>query len=141
MTAQRRQEMCNTGFDRVSKVVSFWNDPAFDKYRQAQESNVKAWYSQASDDQIAAAAVEGALVAPFAYAQIEALQNMVIELQGRLQGHARLASPPVSPFFRGAPTPPPPPAQPKPQRQDDISPLESAEQLVASTAARYGFVQ
>lgn len=139
MTAQRRQELCNTGFDRVSKVVTFWNDPAFDKYRQAQEANVKAWYSQASDDQLAAAAVEGALVAPFAYAQIEALQNLVSELQGRLQGHARLASPPVAPYFPGSQPPPPPPPPPKQEKPQDANPLEAAERLVSGTAAKYGF--
>ena len=139
MTAQRRQELCNTGFDRVSKVVTFWNDPAFDKYRQAQEANVKAWYSQASDDQLAAAAVEGALVAPFAYAQIEALQNLVAELQGRLQGHARLASPPVAPYFSGSQPPPPPPPPPKQEKPQDANPLEAAERLVSGTAAKYGF--
>ena len=139
MTAQRRQELCDTGFDRVSKVVTFWSDPAFDKYRQAQEGNVKAWYSQASDDQLAAAAIEGALVAPFAYAQIEALQNLVAELQGRLQGHTRLASPPVAPYFSGSQPPPPPPPAPKPDPQAVDNPVEAAEKLVATTAAKFGF--
>lgn len=140
MSAQRRQELCDTGFDRVAKVVNFWSDPAFDKYKQAQEANVKAWYSQASDDQLAAAAIEGALVAPFAYSQIEALQNRVAELEGVLQGHTRLVSPPVAPYYSGVPTPPPPPPPPKRDPDATPTPLSAAEQLVSGTAAKYGFV-
>ena len=119
VSAQRRSELANASLDVLSRIVPqfVWADPAFEQLRTTEVDKVKAWYGQAKDEQIAAAAIEGALVAPYAYKLIEGLSNKVLELQGVIDARTRAAHPTVSPYFM-SPTPPPPPP-PKPGEGDE----------------------
>ena len=134
VSARQRNELCDTGIDRLSRAVRFWDDPAFVSYRDAQASKVKAWFAQAPRDQIAAAAVEGALVAPFAYDQIEKLQREVADLRGRYESRMRLSAPGVAPYYAPvAPPAPPPPPPPQMQPEDMDDPVRAAQRLVMGT--------
>ena len=83
------------------------------------------------------AAIEGALVAPFAYQQIAKLQQANAELTRRLQASGRLSAPGVAPFFQSAPAPvPPPPAPAEPVDESGGDPVRAAEQMVRNTFAR-----
>ena len=99
---------------------------------------MKAWYGQAGEDQLAAAAVEGALVAPFAYRMIDGLARKVAELQGVIDARNRISAPATVPYFRApavpapAPAPAPKPADPRAWSDVDTKtdPLKAAASLV-----------
>lgn len=135
---EQRVSNVQAGIEKLSSVVKFWDDPAFVKYRQSEVSdNLASWIAEAPEDQIITAALEGALVAPFAYQQIAKLQQANAELTRRLQAAGRLGAPGVTPFFQSAPAPvapAPAPAEPA----DDINgdPVRAAEQMVRNTFAR-----
>lgn len=141
LDAEHRQKMCDTGFGRVAKVVQFWDDPAFVEWRASEADKVKAWFSRAPEDQVVTAAIEGALVAPFAYAQIAQLQEKLAQAQHALEARSRVSSPPISPYFWSAPVAPPPapPAATAQQATEDSQdPMDYAKSLIADTASRYG---
>jgi hypothetical protein len=141
LTAQHRETLCNSGFDRVARVVQFWDDPAFQSYREREAPNVRSWFGQAPEDQVVAAAVEGALVAPFAYNQIRMLQNENAQLKQALEGRVRIAAPTVAPYFKSAPVPPPPaPATPQPTQSDLENPLDFASRLIRDAANNSGIM-
>ena len=86
-----------------------WNDPGFAEYRSANEAKAKAWLGQAPEPQVAAAALEGMLVAPFAYKLVEGLTAEVLKLRSALDARHRAASPTVAPYYVSPPVPPAPP--------------------------------
>ena len=143
VSAQRRSELVSTGIDRVSKLAPqfIWNDPEFAGTRDSELEKVKAWYGQAPEDQIAAAAVEGALIAPFAYRMVQGLMDKVVELQGLLDAKRRVAAPPTVPYYR-PPSVPAPAAPAKPAPTDDQpkswTPVETAADPVAAAGAIVG---
>ena len=151
VSAQRRAELVGTGIDRVSKVAPdfIWNDPEFAEFRKTEVEKVKAWYGQAPEDQIAAAAVEGALVAPFAYRLVKGLMDKVMELQGALDAHHRIGNPRTVPYYRppevaAPPAPPPPPAgEQKSWTPVDTGtdPVAAASSLIADGALKKMFQQ
>lgn len=115
-SAQRRAELADKAFEKLAQIAPTvqWSDPDYVPRRDEAISKAKAWYQQAPEDQIAAAAMEG-FMAPFAYEEIQRLSAQVHELQGQLAGRARVSAPPVSPYFPSAPlVQPPPPPPPKP---------------------------
>lgn len=90
-----------------------WDDAEYAPRRDAAVTRAKAWYQNAPDEQIAAAAIEG-FMAPFAYEVIDRLKAEVNDLRGRLAGRVSLSAPPVAPLYSSQPlpqpaTPPPPP--------------------------------
>ena len=141
LAAQHREALCNTGFERVSRVVKFWDDPAFAAYRDKESANIKSWFQQAPEDQVVAAAVEGALVAPFAYEQIGKLQQEVARLSQALESRTRLAAPTVSPYYSSVPVPPPPAPPPKgPTQADADDPIGYATRLIRGSAEATGMI-
>lgn len=135
---QYRKDLCERGLDRISSVVKFWDDPAFVRYRDggAYEA-ARKFISSADSSQLMTAAIEGALVAPFAYQQIAKLQQANAKLTRRLQASGRLSAPGVAPFFQSAPAPvPPPPAPAEPVDESGGDPVRAAEQMVRNTFAR-----
>ena len=138
--AERRRSLCDTGFDRVSKVVDFWNDPVFVRHRTSEADKVRAWFANAPEDQVVAAAVEGALVAPFAYSQIALLQQKLAEAYHALEGRTRAGAPSVAPYYRSAPVQPPPAPSNAPSK-DDIAmddPVAYARRMLDGTAQGMG---
>ena len=135
---EQRVANVQAGIEKLSGVVKFWDDHAFVKYRQSEVAdNLASWISRAPEDQIITAAIEGALVAPFAYQQIAKLQQANAELTRRLQASGRLSAPGVAPFFQSAPAPvPPPPAPAEPVDESGGDPVRAAEQMVRNTFAR-----
>ena len=144
-SAQHRSELASTGLDRIASVVPahIWNDPEFAKLREAETEKVKAWFGQASEDQVAAAAMEGALVAPYLYRTVDGLVSEVMRLRGQLEAGTRLRAPTVAPYYVSPPAPPaPPPQAPQPGQgqpwspADTGDPLKAAESLVANGLRR-----
>ena len=142
ISAQRRNDLVTEGLRRVEAVVpgNIWTDPEFARYRAEQEDKVKAWYGNAPEDQIAAAAVEGAFVAPYLYRMVDGLMNTVVQLKEQLSAGRRLRNPPASPYYPSVPLAKPP----EPQKADDegkswtpvdpaTSPVDAAAGLVASS--------
>lgn len=127
--AQHRNEMSTLGLERVASVVpqNIWTDPEFVAYRDQVVEKVKAWYGQAPEDQIASAAIEGALVAPYAYQVIQQLGETIVKLRTQLDAKSRISSPPVSPFFHSQTPPPTPPAQKTETKEDPPKPWTSAD--------------
>lgn len=138
--AQRRLDLVSTGLDRVAKVVPgmIWSDPEFAKFRESEVEKVKAWYGQASDDQIATAAVEGAVVAPFVYKLVDGLAKKVMELQGVIDTGHRVASPSTVPYYR-PPTLPAPVAPPTaPATPESWSEVDAKTDPVAAASGLAG---
>ena len=137
VSAQHRAELAATGLDRISKVVPqfIWNDPEFVKLRDTEVEKVKAWYGQAGEDQLAAAAVEGALVAPFAYRLVEGLGQKIVELQGVIDARNQLGSPRTVPYYHGAPPPPPPPKPDNGGEGKSWQPVEAGTDPLAAAGA------
>lgn len=105
--AHRRSELASGALERLSTTVApmVWNDPAFAEYRAENEAKAKAWLGQAPEPQVAAAALEGMLVAPFAYKLIEGLSAEVLKLRSALDARHRAASPTVAPYYVSPPVP------------------------------------
>lgn len=109
VNAQRRAELANTAFERIKGVATMaWDDPEYVAQRNEAVEKAKAWYQNAPDDQIAAAAMEGAL-APFAYRRVSELEQQVVQLQQQLEAAMRVRNPTVAPYFRSVPVVQPPP--------------------------------
>ena len=143
--AQHRLDLSTYGLERVSAIVpqNLWNDPDFVAYRGEQEEKVKAWYGQASEEQIAAAAVEGALVAPYAYQIIQQLGETILHLQGQLDAKARISAPPVGSVFRQVEVQPPPAPPAKPEGDEPSKPwsqVDPGTDPVSAAAALVGRV-
>ena len=117
VNSQRRAELADVAFERIRPKAPTlqWDDPDYNPRRDAAIEKAKAWYQQAPDDQVAAAAMEG-FMAPFAYEVIDNLAAKVRDLQDQLAGRRQLASPPVSPYFGGSSYPAPPKRDPPPER-------------------------
>lgn len=108
--AHRRAELASGAMERLATTVApmVWNDPAFAEYRSANEAKAKAWLGQAPEPQVAAAALEGMLVAPFAYKLVEGLTAEVLKLRSALDARHRAESPTVAPYYVSPPVPPAP---------------------------------
>ena len=135
-SAQRRAELADKAFERLAKIAPTvqWSDPEYTPRRDDAIARAKAWYQQAPDDQIAAAAMEG-FMAPLAYEEIQRLTQQVHDLQTRLGGRQSLAAPPVSPFYRSAPVVAPPVPPPKPMSpQQPWAPNEVADPTARAAA-------
>lgn len=122
-SAARRANVVEKAVEKARTIAPTmqWSGAEYDTRRDAAIEKAKAWYQTAPDEQIAAAAVEG-FMAPFAYEVIERLQNEVNELRGQIAGRARLAAPPVAPFYSAPP--PPRPAAPPPAQNVPWTPVD-----------------
>ena len=142
-SAQRRADLADRAFERLAKIAPTvqWSDPEYLPRRDEAIARAKAWYQQAPDDQVAAAAMEG-FMAPFAYEEIQKLTQQVNDLKSQIAGRTRMSSPPVAPYYKSvAPVPPPvPPPRPgtpeQPWAPNDASdPTARAASLVAALMA------
>ena len=129
--AQRRSELAATAFTRIaSEPVMKWDDEVTVAKRNTAIEQAKAWYQQAPEDQIAAAAMEGAL-APLAYERIAALEAENAELRRTLNAGSQFSNPPVAPFYAGVPQPPQQPkAQPWATPMQTVDPFSVASAFV-----------
>ena len=139
-SAERRAKLADEAFERLAKIAPTlqWSDPEYDPRKQEAIAKAKAWYQQAPDDQVAAAAMEG-FMAPFAYEVIQQLTQQVNELRSQLNGRTRLGAPPVAPYFKSAAVvAPPPPPPPKPGTPEQPWIANESSDPTARAAAMVG---
>ena len=108
-------------------VRTGWRGPACCVYRDLGRYE--------TEDQLAAAAVEGALVAPFAYRLVEGLGQKIVELQGVIDARNQLGNPRTVPYYHGTPPPPPPPEPDKGGEGKSWQPVEAGTDPLAAAGA------